>query len=203
MTSHLQKSSRRHFCRMSTVSVFATTLGCGSFLNQGVSETLFFSACTDLYQQHYIAAVDTYGQLYFKLPIPFRAHDSVCIETTGQVVFFGRNPGDRFCVVSVEQKKIVREVLSTQYAPFSGHGVLVKNHLYVSENATHHGNGSIGIYDIEGNFERVGEVSSFGVEPHQIQVLPDQKTLVVANGGLRRDQQLDISNIADFSSNIR
>ena len=61
--------------------------------------------------------------------------------------------------------------------------------MYTTENAYTQIPGSsqrgvIGIYDIADNFRRLGEISSYGIGPHQLGMLSDGKTLVVANGGI-------------------
>jgi hypothetical protein len=49
------------------------------------------------------------------------------------------------------------------------------------------GDGILGIYDAAAGYARVGEVPSGGLDPHEIGLLPDGETLVVANGGIVTD----------------
>ena len=42
----------------------------------------------------------------------------------------------------------------------------------------------IGIYDVQQDYRRIGEMESGGIGPHELALLSDGKTLVVANGGI-------------------
>ena len=44
--------------------------------------------------------------------------------------------------------------------------------------------GVIGVYDAERSYRRAGELPSHGIGPHEIGLLSDGETLVVANGGI-------------------
>jgi hypothetical protein len=56
--------------------------------------------------------------------------------------------------------------------------------LYATENDTSSGQGVIGVYDATDDYRRTGEFPSFGIGPHDIALLGDGRTLVIANGGL-------------------
>ena len=70
---------------------------------------------------------------------------------------------------------------------FYGHGVFSPDGqlLYAAENAFDSSEGVIGIYDATNSFARIGEFPSHGIGPHEIVMMPDGKTLCVANGGIR------------------
>ena len=75
---------------------------------------------------------------------------------------------------------------------FNGHGVFSSdgNYLYATENDYEHGKGIIGIYDPNHGFQRIGEVSTYGIGPHELLMMPktNQKAadniICVANGGI-------------------
>src|SRR5690606_3759859 len=56
--------------------------------------------------------------------------------------------------------------------------------LYATETIAESGDGIVGVYDAEDGYRRVGEFPSFGLDPHDIRLMPDRRTRVVANGGL-------------------
>ena len=78
---------------------------------------------------------------------------------------------------------------------FYGHGCLSadKSVLFTTENDYDAVKGVIGIRDAK-DFQSVGEYSSYGIGPHDIHLMPDGKTLVVANGGIQTHP--------DFSSHL-
>src|SRR5438552_1061500 len=67
------------------------------------------------------------------------------------------------------------------HGAFSADGSL----LYATENDNLTGSGLIGIYDATAGYRRLGEMSSRGIGPHDLALMPDGMTLAVANGGLR------------------
>ena len=68
------------------------------------------------------------------------------------------------------------------HACFSGDGKI----LFTSEMDATNGEGKIGRRDAE-TFAWLGEFDSYGIEPHELKLMPDGITLVIANGGLLTD----------------
>lgn len=56
--------------------------------------------------------------------------------------------------------------------------------LYATENEYELARGVIGVYDATDNWKRVGEFDTAGMDPHEMRLMPDGETLVVANGGI-------------------
>lgn len=126
------------------------------------------------------------GDIVRTIPIQGRGHDVALHSATGGIVAFARRPG-RFAV-SFNLKSAANPIL---FAPpvdrhFYGHGTFSHDGrlLYASENDFDNARGVIGIYDATAKFSRLGEFESFGVGPHDMVLLGDGKTLVVANGGI-------------------
>jgi hypothetical protein len=68
---------------------------------------------------------------------------------------------------------------------YYGHGVFSPDNslLFATENDYINNQGVIGIYEVKTG-ERIHEIQSFGAGPHELALLADGKTLVVANGGI-------------------
>lgn len=149
-------------------------------------ESLLLSSATDNYGHHYLAALTTSGDIYFKIPIPERAHDSFYNPITHEAVYFGRSPSRTIYIVDMIGKCLSTTVTAMSNRHFYGHGIMDKQHryLYAVENDIKNSRGCIGIYDVAFKYKRVGELSTYGVGPHQALFLSDNQTLVVANGGL-------------------
>jgi hypothetical protein len=66
------------------------------------------------------------------------------------------------------------------------------------------GDGVIGVYDASDGYRRVAEFRSGGLDPHEIGLLPDGETLVVANGGILTDPDAPgiKLNIDDMDSSL-
>ena len=149
-------------------------------------ESLLLSSATDNDGHHYLAALTTTGELYFKISVPERAHDSFYNPITHQAVYFGRSPSRTIYIVDMIGKCLSTTVTAMSNRHFYGHGIMDKQHryLYAVENDIKNNRGCIGIYDVAYRYKRVGELSTYGVGPHQALLLSDNQTLVVANGGL-------------------
>ena len=146
------------------------------------------------------------GQELFSTILPARGHDATARPATSEIVVFARRPGNWFVVIDAERGRLISTVLSVKDRHFYGHGVFTPDGrlLYATENDTASGNGMLGIYDASDNYRRVGEIASRGIGPHDIAFLPDGKTLVVANGGLRTSPETgrEILNKDDMKPNV-
>ena len=69
---------------------------------------------------------------------------------------------------------------------FFGHGVFSADGrlLYSTENDYDGARGMIGVRDVTGGYKQIGEFPAHGMEPHDIALLSDGRTMVIANGGI-------------------
>jgi len=150
-----------------------------------------FSACDAPSGQHFVAAWPQGApEEGFKIAVPLRAHAPAVHPFRNEALFFSRRPGTEIYVINCASKQLTRTLKAKQGHHFYGHGCFSRDgkHLFTTENpyylSSHKGSeGLIGIYDTQ-NYQRVGEIACGGIGPHQVQLMPDQSTLVVANGGI-------------------
>ena len=118
------------------------------------------------------------------IEIPFRAHDVLSLNE-GVVIGFGRRPGMQCIKVDFSSGEITT-LGASKGRHFYGHGCLSADSkvLFTTENDYENARGVIGIRDVE-TLKVIGEFPSYGIGPHDIHLMPDQKTLVVANGGVQ------------------
>lgn len=146
---------------------------------------VFYSAVDDAAGRHYLAALDAGGRELLRVPVADRAH-SVAVAPGGAVaVFFARRPGRAAWQLDLAAGGIVRTWRAAPGRHFYGHGAFSADgrRLYASENDYQNARGVIGVYDIAAG-RRIGELPSHGTGPHDLRLLPDGRTLVVANGGI-------------------
>ena len=154
--------------------------------------TALISAARNRQGQHFIQIVTmdggSGGTIQAAIPIPARAHDIAARPLSNEVVVFDRrpgqflyhldwtNPGAHFTAISSHPQR-----------HFYGHGVFSHDGrwLYTTENDLNNLSGVIGIYDASDRFRRVGEWPLKGVGPHELALMPDGETLVVALGGIK------------------
>ncbi len=146
------------------------------------------------------------GEELFSTLLPSRGHDATARPGSPEIVVFARRPGNWFAVVDAAKGALARTILSGKARHFYGHGVFSPDGrlLYATENDTASGNGVLGIYDATDAYRRIAEMPSRGIGPHDLAFLPDGRTLVVANGGLRTlpETGREVLNPGDLRPNI-
>jgi uncharacterized protein len=140
------------------------------------------------------------GDLVFDVTMPARGHSMAMRPGVAEAVFFGRRPGAFAMVVDVVAGRQARIVDAAPGRWFNGHGVFTPagDRLFASETVADTGDGVIGIYDPAAGYRRVGEWRSGGLDPHDLRLLSDGRTLVVPNGGI-----LQIDSVSRAKLNIR
>ena len=140
------------------------------------------------------------GDRVFDVAMPARGHSMAMRPGVDEAVFFGRRPGAFAMVVDVAAGRRARIVDAAPGRWFNGHGVFTPagDRLFASETVADTGDGVIGIYDPADGYRRVGEWRSGGLDPHDLRLLSDGRTLVVPNGGI-----LQIDSVSRAKLNIR
>ena len=144
------------------------------------------SACTDQQGFHHVAAFDVNGYIVNQIALPARAHECLALpDKPGCALIVARRPGDYLLEVDFITGKVVNQTSSEQGFHFYGHGCLLPDgqHICTSENDYVKGEGRLVVRD-RTTLKVVGKYESGGIGPHQIKVMPDNQTLVVANGGI-------------------
>ncbi|SSW72083.1 hypothetical protein AVE30378_04923 [Achromobacter veterisilvae] len=132
--------------------------------------------------------LDEAGRDRLVVPMPARGH-SFAIDPAGQrAVVFGRQPGFFGLAFSLDGKGDPEALPLHDERHFFGHGAYVDGGrlLAATENDFEAGRGVLGLYDASpgGAYRRVGEFDTGGIGPHEVVLMPDGKTLCVANGGI-------------------
>jgi hypothetical protein len=151
-------------------------------------------AAADLYAaarkgagNRYSAAIfDGAGGEVNAVALPTRGHDVTVCPVTKRCVVFARRPGNFAVAFSPDRVRPPVAFTTPTDRHFYGHGVFSPDGrlLFATENDFAAGEGRLGIYDATDGFRRIGEFPAFGIDPHDIALLKDGATLVIANGGL-------------------
>ncbi|MGQ3073605.1 MAG: DUF1513 domain-containing protein [Ferrovibrionaceae bacterium] len=132
------------------------------------------------------AALGLDGATRWRHDLPARAHQVIRRPAADETIAFGRRPGGFMMVLGLADGRRRHLVEAAAGRHFNGHGVFdaTGGLLYATETEIDSGDGRIGIYDARQAYRRVGEVPSGGLDPHDVRLMPDGTTLVVANGGI-------------------
>ena len=146
------------------------------------------------------------GAAAFDLPLPGRGHSFAVRPDRRTAVLFARRPGRFALAIDLDRGVVAAELATPRGRHFYGHGVFSRDgrFLYASENDFRGERGVIGVYDADRGYRRAGEFASHGIGPHEIGLLPDGVTLVIANGGIltRPDLPRVKLNVATMSPSL-
>ncbi len=141
--------------------------------------------CSIMGREKFAAVVaDEHGVPISKLPIPERGH-GVATNKHGHAVVFGRRPGTYFMVFDYRTAHVIKLQPSLANRHFYGHGVYSHdgNYLFATEGERGTSRGIIGVYDVRNHYQKIDELSGFGIGPHEVIMMPDD-TLVIGVGGV-------------------
>ena len=181
------KFKRRHFFSLSTSSLLACLTN--PFLLNAVTKKefpLFFSAGTDKEGKYFFSGFNVYGKENFRTPLMTRGHGVAQRTNFHEVAAFARRPGKYILVVNALSGERVAQIESIGGRHFFGHGIYSKDGrwLFATESEYDSGRGVLGVYDAADGYRLVDTLPTHGVGPHEVDLLADGKTLVVANGGI-------------------
>lgn len=146
------------------------------------------------------------GEERFRLPLPDRGHAAAAHPRRPEAVAFARRPGTFAVVIDCAEGREVAQLHSPDDRHFYGHGAYSADGsvLFTTENAITEGTGRLGVWDATRGYRRIGELRTGGSGPHEVRLMPDGKTLAVANGGIETDPTSGRAelNLATMTSNL-
>lgn len=133
-----------------------------------------------------VAVIDERGRDRLVLPVEARAHSFAIDAPRRRAVAFARSPGRHAVAFHVDGKGEPVPLTSPADRHFFGHGIFTPDGrlMLATENDYEGARGMTGVYDVDAGFRRIGEFATGGIGPHEVVLMPDGKTLCVANGGI-------------------
>ena len=129
------------------------------------------------------------GTEAFALPLPARGHAGCGHPSEALAVVFARRPGAFALLLDCARGSLRQTLSPPEGRQFNGHGAFLAGGavLATSEQVADTSEGVVGLWDAEDGYARIGEVATGGLGPHDMRLLPDGRTLLVANGGIATD----------------
>lgn len=172
---------------------FSLLLGCGLFAPQLLAsqqvpqqQRWFSSAAQTTAGAFELIIVGSEGQTLLKHPLPARAHHVELHPFKPLLAAVGRRPEQFIDLVNLKSGHLEKRVTAEAGYHFYGHAIFSADGRYLisTENKISTGKGQIVFRDVEDNYQVVRQYSSAGIGPHELKMMPDGETLVVANGGI-------------------
>ena len=116
----------------------------------------------------------------------FRGHDVAAHPLRpNHALLFGRRPAMQAVEVDLNNGAITHTLKCAPNQHLFGHGCFSANgqYLFTTEGNIKSGAGKIAVRDSK-SYQQLAQYCSGGIGPHQIKLMPDGKTLAVANGGI-------------------
>jgi hypothetical protein len=133
-----------------------------------------------------VAVIDENGHDLLVVPLEARGHSFAIGRNGHKAIAFARQPG-RFAVAfDTDGAEAPRAFAAQPDRHFFGHGTFADSDrlLIATENDYDGERGVAGIYDVSGDLRRIGEFPTGGLDPHEAVLLPDGRTVCIANGGV-------------------
>lgn len=177
----------------------------------------FLSALADAEGRYWLAAFGLGPdslRLHYRLPLPDRGHHVAVHAPRALFVSVARRPGTWLLLGDLYSGRILQELRLPEDRHVCGHGVFSADgsHFYTTESNRDDRRGDSGLVvewevgNVSGGVEllRGREFASGGVGPHELLLMPDGNTLVVANGGLRTDPETgtEVADAATMCSSL-
>ncbi|HUD41780.1 MAG TPA: DUF1513 domain-containing protein [Dokdonella sp.] len=136
--------------------------------------------------RHEVAIIDAAGRDLAAYALPERGHSFAIDARRGRLVAFGRQPG--YFALAFDRDGAGVRLPLPEGRHYFGHGAFSADGavLYATENDYEAGRAVLGVYDASpgGRWRRIGEFDCAGIGAHEVVLLPDRRTLCVANGGI-------------------
>lgn len=179
--------------------------GCGGAGDAG-GAVYWLSAHARGDDRHGLAASAAPHDTVVEVETGFRGHGAAQHpRAPGKVVLFGRRPGSTSAIVDLVTGRVDAFVEAAPGCAFQGHGFFTPDGrvLVTSEADMETARGKLVVRESDG-FTVVDELDSYGLGPHEIGLMADGDTIVVANGGLltRPETGREVLNLDTMDSTL-
>ncbi|WP_238367514.1 DUF1513 domain-containing protein [Mesobacterium pallidum] len=146
----------------------------------------FLSAAQMPDGSYMLVGLDGAGAIRFRQPLPERGHAAAAHPLRPEAVAFARRPGRFALVIDCAGGALKATLDAPEGRHFYGHGAFSPDGalLFTTENDYAAARGVIGVWDVASGYTRIDEFDSGGTGPHEMRLMPDGETLVIANGGI-------------------
>lgn len=163
------------------------------------------TCATDRHGQYFAVCLNTNGELQSTIPLPARGHGIAVNPHHKQAVIFARRPGRFMIKVDLQTGELLQQIRCQADRHSYGHGCFSGdgNTLFSIENDYAKQRGLVVVRDAQ-NLQVLAEWDTGAIGPHEVILMPDQKHLAIANGGIltHPDQPRAKLNLSNMQPNL-
>ncbi|MBX3577480.1 MAG: DUF1513 domain-containing protein [Rhizobiaceae bacterium] len=150
------------------------------------ADAVFATACQNRSGTFGVAILSEAGAVLSVVDLPERGHDVTFDPVSRRSVVFARRPGTFAVIFDHAGLSAPQTITSPAGRHYFGHGLFAPDGrlLYATENDFDNAAGMVGVYDATDGFRRIAEFPTYGMDPHEMVLLADGRTLAIANGGI-------------------
>ena len=169
-------------------------------------DDVLVSSANDAKGNHYLIKYHALSGKVMKFPIENRGHEAVITPDNQFALLMARRPGNIAYAQSLDHHDLPMPFYARENRHFYGHSTFIENgrYLLTTENDYEKQKGVIGVRDAFDDYKWIDEFESHGIGCHEIEVLSDGKTLIVANGGIltHPSKKREKLNLETMQSNL-
>lgn len=181
-------STRREFLGAALAVGTVTMLPFSLPLRAASRKHRYLSAVDNAQGRHFLR-VSADAVAGIDLPTARRGHGSCQRPGRAEAVIFDRRPGRQFHVIGLDVPQVTATIDAEADHHFFGHGTFSPDgrFLYATANHIPTGQGVICVYDASRGYRFTTAFPVGGMDPHEIRLMPDGESLVIALGGIHTD----------------
>lgn len=168
-----------------TLPMLAAPMAGSWFANRRQPQPVLVSAQGRSTEQYGAAWSNSHGQVH-TAATGVRGHDVIQhVLRPERLLLIARRPGRELVEIDLVSGDVIQRIACLEHHHLNGHACFSPDgrYLFTTESNTALGRGRLIVRD--GNDYRVlAQFNSHGIGPHELQFMPDGRTLAVANGGL-------------------
>jgi hypothetical protein len=151
------------------------------------TRSLYISGARGSVDEYLAVVFDEQGELIARVPLSARAHGAASHRHSHRACIFARRPGMYLNTFDLRLPSMHKTTIPVSGRHFYGHGAYSEDgdFLYATENDFESARGVLGIYDATKGYQRIGELDTAGIGPHEVVRVPGSSLLVIANGGIQ------------------
>ncbi|MBV7379988.1 DUF1513 domain-containing protein [Maritimibacter dapengensis] len=150
-----------------------------------VGSPAFLAAAREPDGSYALHGLTSAGIETFSIPLPDRGHAACGHPTRAEAIGFARRPGRFALVLDCATGQVIHQLGPPDGRVFQGHGAYSGDGslLFTCEQEEQGSIGHIGVWETDG-YRRIDSFATTGIGPHEIRLMPDGRSLVIANGGI-------------------